>query len=168
MIATTEFVVNNGTPTGALMMWTTASAPSGWLLCNGAAISRTTYATLFAVIGTTFGLGNGSSTFNLPDYRDRMPIGAGTSYAVAGTGGSKDAVVVSHTHTLTDPGHTHSAQVIGSLSGGGGLEEGAGAPNYQLTSVASNVTGISVNSAGTSGTNANLPPYMGIQFIIKT
>lgn len=179
MIATTEFVVNNGTPTGALMMWATGTAPTGWLLCNGGEISRTTYATLFSVIGTTFGAGNNSTTFNVPDYRDRMPVGAGTSYAVAGIGGSKDAIVVSHSHTLTDPGHLHAmnadgrsvAKRLGSDGSIDGTSETSSAndANYSGSqNTGTSTTGITVDTSGTSGTNANMPPYMGIQFIIKT
>ena len=155
-----------GTPTGGLMMWPTASAPSGWLLCNGAAVSRSTYSGLYAVVGTTFGSGDGSTTFNLPDYRDRMPIGAGTTYSANSSGGSKDAIVVSHTHTITDPGHTHGIPSVVTVyhnpaSNPGDLQSGS-------TTTSSATTGISVNSAGSSGTNANLPPYLGIYFIIKT
>jgi microcystin-dependent protein len=167
-IATTAFVIANGTPTGSLLMWSTTSAPTGFLLCAGAAVSRTTYAALFAVIGTTFGAGNGSTTFNLPNYIDRMPIGSGTIAASIGaTGGSADAVVVSHTHTLTDPGHSHTSTGVssgnGTYAGSGGGNPGGGSLNTN-----SAVTGINVNTAGVSGTNANLPPYVGINFIIKT
>ena len=96
----------NSVITGAIQMWPTASAPTGYLLCAGSAVSRTTYAALFAVISTTFGVGDGSTTFNLPNYTNRMPYGT----TVGATGGSADAVVVSHTHTatVTDPGHAHS------------------------------------------------------------
>ena len=154
-------------------MWSTATAPSGYLICNGAAVSRTTYAALFAVIGTTFGAGDGSSTFNLPDYRDRMPIGAGTTYNAASTGGSKDAVVVSHTHTatVTDPGHTHYTQYLYTFDGGGrGINIACN--NYQTGTynLSTSYTGVSVSNSttGVSGTNANLPPYLGIYFIIKS
>ena len=117
---------SNIVPTGTLLLWPTGTAPSGYLLCNGAAISRTTYASLFAVIGTTFGVGDGSSTFNLPNYVDRTPIGAGGSYAVGATGGSATTTlsttnIPSHTHTfaastttstgyanISDPGHVHA------------------------------------------------------------
>ena len=77
--------VNRSTPAGSLMAYAgTSSVPDGWLLCNGAAVSRTAYATLFAVIGTAYGAGNGSTTFALPDYRDRVLQGASASHA-AGT-----------------------------------------------------------------------------------
>jgi microcystin-dependent protein len=162
-VATTAFVLTNGAPTGGLIMWGTGTAPSGWLLCNGAAVSTTTYAALFAVIGYTFG-GAGAS-FSLPNYTNRMPYGT----TVAATGGSADAVVVSHTHTatVTDPGHAHSGGATGALLPVNNV------PYYnfnQQGNTGSQVTGISVSNSteGVSGTNANLPPYLGINFIIKT
>ena len=162
----------SGTPTGGILMWPTASAPTGFLLCAGAAVSRTTYATLYALIGTTFGAGDGSTTFNLPNYTNRMPYGT----TIASTGGSADAIVVSHTHTatssVTDPGHLHTSPVTGpDVRGGGPYNITA---NYGLgtTNTSSATTGITVSttntSTGSSGTNANLPPYLGINFIIKT
>ena len=69
-------------------MWGTGTAPTGWLLCTGTAVSRSTYAALFAVIGTTFGSGDGSTTFNVPNYTNRTPYGT----TVGATGGSADAV----------------------------------------------------------------------------
>lgn len=171
-LATTAFATAAISPfTGAMLMWPTATAPSGFLLCNGQTVSRTTYAALFAILGATFGAGDGSTTFTLPDYRDRMPIGAGTTYSAAGTGGSKDAVIVSHTHTatVTDPGHTHTATGIADLTGpGGGFNWGGAGSATRTTNTGT--TGISVANAstGVSGTNANLPPYLGVYFIIKT
>lgn len=180
-IATTAFVLANGAPSGGLMMWPTSSAPSGWLLCNGQNVSRSTYSALFAVVGTTFGSGDGSTTFTLPDYRNRMPIGAGTTYSANSTGGSADAIVVSHTHTasVTDPGHNHlnnsTYNAVLRYSSGSGSEAGtdttAGQPDLRTYStVIDATTGISVSNSttGSSGTNANLPPYLGIYFIIKT
>jgi microcystin-dependent protein len=171
-IATTAFVTAASAatvPAGFLSMWPTATAPSGYLLCNGAAVSRTTYAGLFAVIGTTFGAGDTTTTFNLPDYRDRMPIGAGTTYAAASTGGSKDAIVVTHTHSLTDPGHLHAFD-YGAYNWtvtGGPSTVTANRSGGPAGVTASASTGISIAASGSSGTNANLPPYLGIYFIIK-
>ena len=180
-LATTAFVQNAipvGSITGQILMWPTSSVPSGYLLCNGSAVSRTTYSGLFSVLGTTFGAGDNTTTFNLPNYADNMPIGVGTiATAVGITGGSKDAVVVSHTHTatsvVTDPSHAHT-QTLGNAGGSVGSNasyNGSGA-NQVTASINSAVTGITVATtnatAGVSGTNANLPPYLGINFIIKT
>ena len=179
-VATTAFVTQNAVLTGSLLMWPTTSAPTGYLNCDGTAVSRTTYASLFAVVSTTFGVGDGTTTFNLPNYTNRMPYGT----TIGATGGSADAVVVSHTHTatststVTDPGHNHTPDGGGefrclnnSYPQGGGYT-GSGGSSPPTTSTAT--TGITVSttttnaSTGTSGTNANLPPYLGINFIIKT
>jgi hypothetical protein len=130
-------------PSGGIIMWSgsIASIPSGWVLCDG--------------------------TNSTPNLRDRFVIGAGSTYSVAATGGSADAVVVSHTHTVTDPGHTHSF-----ASGGYGLKNGGGdvlsGGDKGSVGLNSNTTGISINTAGVSGTNANLPPYYALAFIMKT
>ena len=155
-------------PAGALLMWGTATAPTGYLLCNGSAVSRSTYAALFAVVGTTFGSGDGSTTFNLPDYRNRFPVGAGTTYSANSSGGSADAIVVSHTHTATDSGHSHNqfAENFNLFGGGSTLMSRGTAGSGGVTSTAT--ANISVSTTGSSGTNANLPPYLGIYFIIKT
>jgi microcystin-dependent protein len=167
-LATTAFVQQAGL-VGEIKMWGLPSAPTGYLMGDGSAVSRTTYADLFAVYGTTFGAGDGSTTFNLPNFTNRMPIGAGGLYSANSQGGSKDAIVVSHTHTatVTDPGHVH-----GSLVGGaGGSTTGAywGATNVISYNTISATTGISVSNSttGSSGTGANLPPYLGIYFIVK-
>lgn len=163
-IATTAFV-QQAALIGEIKMWGTGTAPTGYLLCDGSAVSRTTYSALFAVYGTSFGSGDGSTTFNLPDFRDRMPIGAGTTYSANSQGGSKDAIVVSHTHSVTDPGHTHNIASSSFLAGAGANYRVPG--NTSATASASSTTGISINTTGSSGTNANLPPYLGIYFIVK-
>jgi hypothetical protein len=134
-------------PTGGIIIWSgsTGSIPSGWLLCDG--------------------------TNGTPDLRDRFIIGAGNSYAVNATGGTADAIVVSHTHTatVTDPGHAH-------LYGKNVLQIQAGPNATQLQSNPDNVftnsatTGITVTNAtaGVSGTNANLPPYYALAYIQKS
>ena len=91
-------------PPGGIVMWGKATAPTGWLLCDGTAYSRTTYAELYAEIGDTYGAGNGTTTFNVPDFRQRFPLGkaaSGTGSTLGGTGGNID-----HTHTV--PAHYHS------------------------------------------------------------
>ena len=176
-VATTAFVLANANPTGSLIMWTTGTAPTGWLLCAGAAVSRSTYAALFAVIGTTFGVGDGSTTFNVPNYTNRTPYGT----TVGATGGSADAVVVTHTHTasVTDPGHSHTFVQMDSYNGyftpteASMIPEGntiVGTHTSASNIINTNTTGISITNANdvVSATNANLPPYLGINFIIKT
>ena len=160
--ATTEFV-HNVLPKGTILMWSgsQASIPTGWGLCNGATQS-------------------GLST---PDLRDKFILGAGNNYAVAATGGSSDAVVVSHSHNITDPGHTHFT--VNNTDAGGGssspvtasntlnkangatyaLQGSATAATLGITSTGT--TGISVNTQGVLGTGANMPPYYALCFIIK-
>jgi len=143
-------------PSGGIILWSgsIASVPAGWYLCNGS---------------------NGT-----PDLRDRFIVGAGSTYAVAATGGSANAIVVSHTHTatssVTDPGHVHGNGTIYPYNGTGTQVEqnqNGGPETYTSFNVntASSTTGISVSttvdSAGSSGTNANLPPYYALAYIMK-
>jgi len=176
--ATTKSYVDAGlaalitVPSGSMFMWPTVTSPTGWLICNGSAISRTTYATLFAVISTTYGVGDGSTTFNLPDLRGRSPFGVSTSYALASTGGSADAVVVTHTHTatstVTDPGHNHTIQPSTQGSGGSAGVQGAFWTGGTTSTATTGITVATSNAnAGVSGTGANLSPYLAINFIIK-
>jgi hypothetical protein len=148
-IATTAFVataVATVFPSGGIIIWSgsAASIPSGWYLCNGS-----------------------NST---PDLRDKFVVGAGSTYTVGDTGGSANAIVVSHTHTatVTDPGHAHSysAFIDGGLGHGGGATTND-APVSQTTG--SNTTGITVgiSTTGSSATNANLPPYYALCYIMK-
>lgn len=100
-------IVNPPIPTGTLHAFAGSTAPAGYLLCDGSAVSRTTYASLFAVLSTTYGAGNGSTTFNVPDLRGRAPVGAGSDSTAANnvsrTLGTKfgDTRLQSHTHTGT-------------------------------------------------------------------
>lgn len=94
---------------GSIAMFAGTVAPSGWLLCDGSAVSRSTYPGLFKKIGTTYGQGDGSTTFNLPDLSGRVLIGASTNYPSASTGGEEN-------HSLTEqelPSHTHSVGTHG-------------------------------------------------------
>ena len=175
-IATTAFVasaITSAVITGTISMWPVSSAPTGYLVCNGSAVSRTTYAALYAIVGTTFGSGDGSTTFNLPNYTNRMPYGT----TIGATGGSTDAIVVSHTHTASssDAGHSHTYAGSVSSTGtfaysAGGGNPGVGTPANAGSTVNTGTANITttITSTGASGTNANLPPYLGINFIIKT
>jgi hypothetical protein len=132
-------------PQGIIVMWDSASIPTGWLECNG--------------------------TSGTPDLRSRFIACAGSAYSANATGGSADAVVVSHTHTTTvnDPGHTHTEYYYDGGGGGHGL--GGGPNNYSASrQTGSSTTGVTftINSAGVSGTNANLPPYYALRYIMKT
>ena len=151
-IATTAFALANGVPSGCIMLWSgsIASIPSGWLLCNGSS-------------GT-------------PDLRDRFIVGAGSAYAVAATGGTADAVVVSHTHTaasnVSDPGHYHNSYTSGAPNGGGAGNclsyfQGAGGPQPTQPASTGITVGTTITSAGVSGTNQNLPPYYALAYIQK-
>jgi microcystin-dependent protein len=113
-------------PTGTLMAFAGSAAPAGYLLCTGAAVSRTTYAALFAVIGTVYGAGDGSTTFNIPDGRSRSVVGAGQGAGLtnrslgSGTGAAwgeeshalSQAEMPSHAHA--DAGHNHGGAVFAS------------------------------------------------------
>jgi hypothetical protein len=130
---------------GMIMMWSgsIASIPSGWLLCNGS---------------------NGT-----PDLRNRFVVGAGSTYAVGATGGSADAIVVSHTHTINDSGHTHELQTwTGGAARNPGRADAYDNNNFNGKAITdSATTGITINSTGSSGNNANLPPYYALAYIMK-
>lgn len=102
--STAGFVV----PTGTIMAYAGDVAPDGWLLCNDTAVGRGQYADLFALIGTTYGPGNGSTTFNVPNLVNRGPVGAGSSYDLAEQVGSPTHTHSQSAHTHPIPGHTHS------------------------------------------------------------
>jgi microcystin-dependent protein len=93
--------LGNALPAGFIGMYGNAVAPSAWLLCNGAAYSRAAYTALFAAIGTSYGVGDGATTFNVPNMNAKFPYG-GTP---GSTGGSNDAVNISHSHTMGDHNH---------------------------------------------------------------
>lgn len=137
-------------PSGVIVMWSgsIASIPTGWLLCDG--------------------------TSGTPNLRDRFIVGAGSAYAVNATGGSANAVVVSHTHTaiVTDPGHAHTVSQTNSglFANNGPIPGGNGTGATYSANTNSSTTGISVSNAssGVSGTNANLPPYFALAYIMKS
>jgi len=116
-------VLKSSVPIGTVVMWSGSSinVPTGWKLCDGTAISRTTYSDLYTIQGNVFGSGDGSTTFNLPDMRDRFIVGAGSSYSSNSTGGSNShtlttAEIPSHNHTQNSHNHTGSSGTSGSHS----------------------------------------------------
>lgn len=154
-------------PPGVILPYGATAAPSGFLLCDGTAVSRTTYADLFAVIGTSFGVGDGSTTFNVPDFRQRYPMGkaaAGTGNTLGGTFGAID-----HTHSV--PAHYHStlnakeSSVASGSSGDNIVSNNAGGTRSFASSNIGNVgSGVNGDAAMTSGTNN--PPTLVCTFII--
>jgi len=175
---------------GSIKMWGSSTPPNNWALCNGQAVSRTTYATLFSRIGTTYGSGDGSTTFNLPNFVDRFPVGAGTAYAAGSTGGYADAAVITHTHpvstnaSVTDNGHSHNNvlqatsdnvqrrvtlnRAVGA-SGTDAIGSNLGRnTDNATTGISVNVnTSVSAPTGAVSGTGRNLPPYISAYWIIK-
>jgi hypothetical protein len=140
-------------PSGGIILWSgsTGSVPSGWYLCDG--------------------------TNGTPDLRNSFIVGAGNTYAVGATGGTADAIVVSHTHTatstVTDPGHNHAPLNGGNFFSSGGSAQGNG-PNFNIRQDATTATattgitvGTTVATAGVSGTGQNLPPYYALAYIMK-
>ena len=141
---------------GDIKMTACSTAPAGWLICDGSTISRTTYSRLFAAIGTTYGSGDGSNTFNIPDLQCRFAIGCSTNYALGSTGGE-----AAHTLTVDEiPSHTHSAR---STRG-----EGTQETTYFVTSRVS-YGDPPANTGATGGGQAhnNLPPYITLNYVIK-
>lgn len=151
------------------------SAPEpGWLECNGAELSRTTYAPLFAKIGTTYGAGDGSTTFNIPDMRGYFPRGwsHGSSIDSGRTfGSSQTDAFESHTHTaaVTDPGHTHTAELWHTTgTDTAHFSAYATTTDFGLTATTnSSTTGITVANSSTGGTETR-PDNVAIMFVIKT
>ena len=146
------------------------TAPTGWLACQGQAVSRTTYAALFAAISTTWGSGDGSTTFNVPDLRGMFLRGTGTNATGSSSGAVGPSVgtyaadtYLNHSHAITDPGHTHTYVTFGGQAAGG---SGASA-NPTTSSTGSSTTGITVNTSTTGGTETK-PKNYGILYIIKT
>ena len=141
-------------PAGSIIAWSGSSAPSGYLLCDGTAVSRTTYAALFAVAGTTYGVGDGSSTFNTPDLRDRLPLGKGTNNSTLGTQtGSMSASSVTTTAADGDGDLTLTTTASDALTSG----------SKDVTQLAL-VTGVTQ----ASHTHATTIPTSVVNYIIKT
>lgn len=184
-------------PPGSIIPFGGSAAPAGWLLCYGQAVSRSTYADLYAAIGTAHGTGDGSTTFNVPDLRGRAPIGkddmggsAASRVTTAGsgvdggtlgaTGGAQNVTIAAGnlpqlSVMITDPGHTHATSPVtpdvGTAVIGQPTATGAGTSVANVTSLSISTasTGISA-TANTGGANTALnkvPPVIVLSFIIK-
>lgn len=179
------------TPIGTVNMWPTATPPDGWKICNGQALSRTTYKSLYDTIGTTFGTGDGTTTFNIPDYQGLFPLGAGTGTAPAYSSvtlnakGGSATTSIAHTHTFADNSsstntdtHSHNANSGPVDAGNASVATGTGvsmaSPNHTHGfTTASDTHSHTVAVSGTTGgasaaTITPIPPYFGINFIIYT
>ena len=169
-----------GMPLGAITAYATNGAPTGWLLCDGQAVSRTAYPALFTAIGTIYGTGDGTTTFNVPDLRNEFIRGLGTqtlgvhnpaSLAAHGhgitdtghthplgghthafvTGTANEVAGQSHAHGVNDAGHSHGYTT---LTSGTGTAAGSGVAQTASTNTTTNDTGISIQSTSTNHTHS--------------
>lgn len=152
-------------PTGSIIAYAVNVAPNGWLLCDGSAVNRTTYAALFAAIGSTFGDGDHSTTFNIPDMRTRTPIGYNGSFTFGSSGGNSSLNIEienlpahthtgttngggAHNHTITDPGHVHP------ITNGRGNADFSNQPGEQAIGDCDPDDGVPENHVLGAGTNS--------------
>lgn len=177
-------------PTASLMPYAAATAPTGWLLCDGSLKPQSTYSALFALIGSTYGATVGSD-FRLPDLRGRVPVGldnmGGTDGGIlsvantrGGTGGTETHTLTSaqipahsHNNTLTDNGHSHTIFGQNSLGnenifGLGALSVATSNANKNTVSAATGITLTNANNTGGGGSHNNMQPYILMNYIIKT
>lgn len=165
-------------PTGCMFPYGGSTAPAAtvggvaaWLLCDGTAVSRTTYAALFAVLGTTYGAGNGSTTFNVPDLRGRVPIGAGTGAQNGGSGSGAISGGTALTNRVRGAfagderleSHRHTGTYT--TAGGGTTGPGDGVPPHNATPAAGQPFQTSLTGSGTGG---NMPPFIVTNYLVKT
>ena len=144
-------------PIGAIAPFAGVTTPQNWLLCDGREVSREIYSELFAVIGTTWGAGDGSTSFNLPDLRNRMPVGAGDDYTLASKGREKEVTLTveqipAHSHSVTK-GSNVNANGWNFMSGYGG-DVPSGTKN-------------NTDQTGGGQPHNNMPPYVASYYIIK-
>lgn len=148
--------------TGEVKIWTAAAAPTGYLLCDGSAISRTTYSSLFDVIGETYGTGDGTTTFNLPDFQGRVPAGVGGSvFTTLGLQIGENLVTLTENQLPVVASHQHSINTSTTP-----VSVSAGS---DVTAVEAG--GSSTGAAGGFGggqSHNNIQPSLAINFIIKT
>tara|TARA_Y100000592_G_scaffold95310_1_gene161536 strand:+ start:635 stop:1222 length:588 start_codon:yes stop_codon:yes gene_type:complete len=165
-----------GIPTATIVPWTSASVPSGFLECDGAAVSRSTYSALFAIIGTTYGVGDGASTFNVPNLADNVAIGKSNNKALGSTGGANTVTSTGNVggstanatlSTAQLASHTHSAATT---SGRGVASDMGFLSNSSSTGSAGQGQGHSHNMSAnfTGDATSVVQPYLTVIYIIKT
>ena len=178
-----------GTATGTIVPWSAASLPSGFLECNGQTVSRSTYSALFAIVGTTYGAGDGSTTFLVPDLQDNTPVGKSGSKALGTTGGANTATSTGNVGgstanaTLTTAqlaSHLHTMNAYSAVAPNGNglpfdkpLSVSTGntpTPALSPTSNTGSGSGHSHNMSATFSGDATsvLQPYLALIYIIKT
>jgi len=172
-------ITTSHVPPGAVIMWAGSVIPQQYLECNGNAVSRSTYAELFAAIGTTHGSGDGSTTFNLPDYRGRFVRGVdgsagrdpdkGTRGTMATGGNSGNSVgsvqdheLYSHTHTQNPHSHTTPGRNAAGVGGTESITPKTGLPDTNISSASTTATNNNTGGAETRPINAY------VYFIIRT
>lgn len=182
---------NQVLPAGVMLPYAGNAAPAGWVLCEGQELSRTTFAALFAAIGTTYGAGNGTTTFNAPDMRGRVPVGsdnmgggggaAGRITASTTRGSSSgaekhtltEAEMPNHNHAITDPGHNHAERIGSRFLIGNTGSDGTDAPKSpgggteSSLHTATTATGISLAAKGSGTAHLIMQPYQVHQYIVK-
>jgi microcystin-dependent protein len=165
-----------GIPTATIVPWSSASVPTGFLECNGQAVSRSTYSALFAIVASTYGGGDGSSTFNVPDLQNNVAVGKSNNKALASTGGANTVSSTGNVGgstanaTLSTPqlaSHSHSS---GANPGGGYSNDGGPEGRNSNTGNAGSGGGHSHNMSATFSGDATsvLQPYLTVIYIIKT
>jgi microcystin-dependent protein len=175
-----------GTATGTILPWSTVTPPSGFLECDGTAVSRSTYAALFAVVGTTYGIGDGSTTFNVPNLADNVAVGKSNNKALGTTGGANTVTPTGNVagstanatlSTAQLASHSHILQSPNNSSAPGGFNAKQISP---FNSEAAPVTSSTANTGQTQGhshnmsanfagdANSVLQPYLTLIYIIKT
>lgn len=166
----TVAVSGSGVPTGAIMSYAGTAAPAGWAMCDGSAVARTggTYDALFAVISTTYGSGNGTTTFNLPDLKGRVPVGKGANADVSSLANSDSLADANRspkhnsTNNLSASGSTAWAWDTGT---GGLVVRGSGSGGGPATQSLSISIGGTIGPGGSRPTDT--PAYLVINYIIK-
>lgn len=142
-------------PVGSITLWSGSTTPTNWLLCDGREVSRTTYSELFAAIGTIWGAGDGSTSFNLPDFTDKFTLGAGGDVDLAETGGEKEVTLI----RSQLPSFKIGIDYYNSGNQGKYIAASKGNGVYVGTGQTNNV--------GDGQAHNNMPPYVGSYYIIK-
>jgi len=173
-------LLEGGIPTATIVPWTTASVPSGFLECAGAAVSRSTYAALFAIIGTTYGAGDGSTTFNVPNLQDNVAIGKSGTKNLGSTGGANTVTPTGNIAGSTANATLSTAQLASHSHSGGASPATPYSNNnptprnnpqgQQDTGSAGSGSGHSHNMSANFAGNATsvVQPYLTVMYIIKT